>query len=137
MAAELPDAEHGGPIASINVTPFVDVVLVLLVIFMVTAPMLMKDVLGIRLPKSVSADAQKPTTFGVAVNRAGQILLDGIPVDQEGLTRRAKDTLALDPEVQAVIAADGDARHEDVVRAIDWVQQAGMKRFGLQIQRER
>jgi biopolymer transport protein ExbD len=59
------------------VTPFVDVVLVLLVIFMVTAPMLMKDVIGIHLPKSTSSDQKALQSLGVAVTKQGQILLNG------------------------------------------------------------
>ena len=70
--------DDSGPISSINVTPFVDVVLVLLVIFMVTAPLLMQDSIGIHLPKASSSDKKLTSKMGVAVTRQGQILLNGV-----------------------------------------------------------
>ena len=124
------------PISSINVTPFVDVVLVLLVIFMVTAPLLMKDSIGIRLPKATSSDRKLTSRMGVAVTRQGQILLNGVPASPETITARVKDALAQDSETQALISADGDARHADVVRAIDLIKSAGMNRFAIQIEKQ-
>jgi len=124
------------PISSINVTPFVDVVLVLLVIFMVTAPLLMQDSIGIRLPKAMSSDRQLTSKLGVAVTRQGQILLNGVLASPEAITARVRESLANDPETQALISADGDARHADVVRAIDLVKSAGISRFAIQIEKQ-
>lgn len=136
MAGPVSQGDEGGPISDINVTPFVDVVLVLLVIFMVTAPTLMKDSFGINLPKATSADeTAKPSTLGVAVTRAGQILLNGNPVTEEALQAEVKRVLGVDPQAQAIISADQDARHADVVRAIDQVKTAGIIKFALQIER--
>ena len=70
--------EDDRPISAINVTPFVDVVLVLLVIFMVTAPLLMQESIGIHLPKAASSDRKLTSKMGVAVTRQGQILLNGV-----------------------------------------------------------
>ena len=134
MAADL-EARADGPISAINVTPFVDVVLVLLVIFMVTAPVLMKDTLGIQLPKSSSSDNQSLTTLGIAVNRQGQILLNGQMVTPDALAREVAAALKSNPETQAIISADTDARHGDVVKAIDQVKSAGLNRFAIQIDR--
>ena len=125
-----------GPISSINVTPFVDVVLVLLVIFMVTAPLLMQDSIGIHLPKAASSDRKLTSKMGVAVTRQGQILLNGVPASPETITALVKDALAKDPETQALISADGDARHADVVRAIDLIKSAGMDHFAIQIEKQ-
>lgn len=128
--------DDNGPISSINVTPFVDVVLVLLVIFMVTAPLLMQDSIGIHLPKATSSDRKLSSKMGVAVTRQGQILLNGVLASPETIAARVKDALAKDPETQALISADGDARHADVVRAIDLIKTAGMNRFAIQIQKQ-
>ena len=136
MGANLPSSTEDDPLISeINVTPFVDVVLVLLVIFIVTAPAMVKDTLGIRLPKAISVDGSALDTLGVAVTRQGQILLNGTIATEEALTTAVKAALAKNPNAQAIIAADGDARHADVVRAIDLVKTAGMNRFALQIER--
>jgi biopolymer transport protein ExbD len=129
-------ADDNEPISSINVTPFVDVVLVLLVIFMVTAPLLMQESIGIHLPKASSADKKLTSKMGVAVTRQGQILLNGVLASPEAISVRVKEALAKDPETQALISADGDARHADVVRAIDLIKSAGMNRFAIQIEKQ-
>jgi biopolymer transport protein ExbD len=137
MSAELGSPEEdNAPIAAINVTPFVDVALVLLVIFMITAPVLLKDALQIELPKATSAEAKVSMTLGVVVTKAGQILLDGQPMMPDRLAEAVKKALAADPNAQAILSADTDARHGDVVRAIDLVKGAGISRFAVQIQRE-
>lgn len=136
MAAILPSSTEDDPlIADINVTPFVDVVLVLLVIFIVMAPAMVKDTLGIRLPKAASADGSAMDTIGVAVTRQGQILLNGTIATEDAVVAAVKSALAKNPNSQAIIAADGESRHSDVVRAIDLVKGAGMNRFALQIER--
>jgi len=139
MASDLFSAngdDDSGPISAINVTPFVDVVLVLLVIFMVTAPLLMQESIGIHLPKATSSDRKLNSKMGVAVTRQGQILLNGVLASPEAISSRVKDALAKDPETQALISADGDARHADVVRAIDLIKSAGMTRFAIQIEKQ-
>lgn len=137
MAGKLPSAQDSsGLIAEINTTPFVDVVLVLLVIFIVTAPALVKQTLGIRLPKSSSAEGSQTETLGVAVSRDGQILLNGALATDEELRRQVQDAITRNPEVQAIIAADEESRHADVVRAIDLIRSAGLFRFALQIEKK-
>jgi biopolymer transport protein ExbD len=128
--------DDSGPISAINVTPFVDVVLVLLVIFMVTAPLLMQDSIGIHLPRASSSDRKLTSKMGVAVTRQGQILLNGVLASPETISARVKEALEKDPETQALISADGDARHADVVRAIDLIKSAGMNRFAIQIEKQ-
>lgn len=75
MAARLSsdESDEFSTISEINVTPFVDVVLVLLVIFMVTAPMLVKEIMEIRLPRTDTGDGQVVQTLGIAINREGKI----------------------------------------------------------------
>jgi len=136
MAGSVSNPDDIGPISDINVTPFVDVVLVLLVIFMVTAPVLVKDSFGIRLPKAASADQKaKESTLGVAVTRQGQILLNGQVITEDALKTAIQTALAQDAEAQAIISADIEARHGDVVRALDLVKTAGITRFAIQIER--
>ena len=137
MAADLSSstADDMGPISSINVTPFVDVVLVLLVIFMVTAPVLLKDAIGIHLPKATSTDQKSHASLGIAVTKQGQILLNGEFATPENVTDQVKQALAANPDTQALISADGDARHADVVKAIDLVRTAGLTRFAIQIEK--
>ncbi|MGE4232725.1 MAG: ExbD/TolR family protein [Bacteriovoracia bacterium] len=136
MAADLSNNEDGAPISAINVTPFVDVVLVLLVIFMITAPALVKDLMGIQLPKAETKSAQQSLeSMGVAVTKAGQILLNGNPVTEDVLKEEVKKTVGLNPNFQVIISADTEAKHGDVVKAIDLVKSAGATKFAFQIQR--
>jgi biopolymer transport protein TolR len=138
MAADLPASSSDGdmgPISAINVTPFVDVVLVLLVIFMVTAPALMKDAIGLQLPKAASADAKTLNPLGIAVTKQGTILINGQLADPSSVTSQVKAAMQADPNVQALISADAEAKHGDVVKAIDLVKSAGLTRFAIQIER--
>lgn len=123
------------PMSAINITPFVDVVLVLLVIFMVTAPTLMKDTLGIQLPKASSSEGAKPESFAIAINEQGQILLNGTLSSPEQLQLEAQAALARNPQIQALIAADENSKHSALVVVIDSLKKAGLERFAVQVQR--
>lgn len=130
------ESDNGGLVSAINITPFVDVVLVLLVIFIVTAPMLVKDVLELKLPKTQTGDGQMMQTLGVAINQSGSILLNGQIIDDESLKQAAAQALAKNSQAQAIIAADESVIYGRVVKVIDLLKQAGLNRFAVQIQRE-
>lgn len=136
MASLDGDNNESGLIASINITPFVDVVLVLLVIFMITAPMLVKEILELRLPKTVSGDGQATQTLGVAVNRDGNILLNGSLVDEEYFKNAIQSAIAGNAETQAIIAADVDVPYGKVIRVIDLMKSSGLNKFAVQIEKE-
>lgn len=136
MANISDENQTDGLMSSINITPFVDVVLVLLVIFMITAPMLVKDILELRLPKTKSGDGQMMQTLGVAINKDGNILLNGQLTDEAGLSQTARDTLAKNSQAQAIISADVEAYYGKVVKVIDLLKSAGLEKFAVQIERE-
>ena len=125
------------PISSINITPFVDVVLVLLVIFMVTAPALMKETLGIQLPKSTSSDSKAvPTSVNIAVLKNGQIRVNATTFANLGaIEAELKKLQGENPSIQAVISADTDTKHGDVVTAMDLVKKSGITHIGIQVQK--
>jgi len=130
--------ENAGPglIGSINITPFVDVVLVLLVIFMITAPMLVKDILEIKLPKTATGDGKAMQTLGIAVNRDGNLLLNGALIDDEGLRKASAEALAQNADSQAIISADVEVAYGKVVHVIDLLKSSGLNRFAVQIEKE-
>lgn len=136
MAGNISEQDDSGAISNINVTPFVDVVLVLLVIFMVTAPALMKDVIGINLPKSTSTEQKAVASIGIAVTKNGQILLNGQILTIEQLEGEIQAALLKNPETQAIIAADEDSRHGDLVLVIDTIKKNGLNKFALQIKKQ-
>jgi biopolymer transport protein ExbD len=123
-------------ISDINVTPFVDVVLVLLVIFMVTAPTIMKDSLGVQLPKSSQGSGAAPKTFGVAITKQGQFIVNGEVLDDATFSTKVQEALKSDPGIQALISADADSRHVELVRAIDLLKSAGLEKFALEVRKE-
>lgn len=130
-------AEDSEPISAINVTPFVDVVLVLLVIFMVTAPMILKDVINVKLPKAASGDGQPQTqTLSFVIMRNGNVLMNGELVSQDEVTSQVKDALKENPDVQAIIGADEETQHKNVVTLIDWIKSAGLSKFAMQIEKK-
>ena len=130
------DDSIGSGFSSINVTPFVDVMLVLLVIFMITAPMLIKDIIDIKLPKTATSDGQKAELIGIAINKDGQVLLNGTLVDDENLKSQVKEMLAINPNTQGVISADVELPYGKVVRVIDQLKIAGLDKFAVQIEKE-
>ena len=121
-------------INDINITPFVDVVLVLLVIFIVTAPMMMKDVLDVKLPKSSVSDGSASTPLAIAVTKQGQYIVNGSLMTEDGLTEKAIEAAKLNRETSVIIAGDIDASHGSVVRVIEIVKSAGLDNFALQIE---
>ncbi|MCB9651730.1 MAG: biopolymer transporter ExbD [Deltaproteobacteria bacterium] len=130
---------HGGGddevIAAINVTPFVDVVLVLLIILMVTSTAIVKASLKVDLPKAASAGASVESTLNVIVMPDGKLLLDGAEIDETTLAAAVRREKAANEKVQAVIAADKRVPYGEVVHVIDVVKTNGVTSFALNIER--
>ncbi|MBX3018246.1 MAG: biopolymer transporter ExbD [Bdellovibrionaceae bacterium] len=122
-------------ISDINVVPLVDIILVVLIIFMVTAPMIMKPSINVNLPKAASGDATTPGGLSITLTTDGKTLLNGQPSDAEQIRAQAAVELAKNPETQAVISADRDVPHGQVVQMIDQVKQAGIKKFAISIEK--
>ena len=112
-----------------------DVVLVLLVIFMVTAPMMVRETLNIKLPKATSSEKSQVKTFAVAISKTGQVLLDGELVDLTLLYDKALKLKNIDPDLQLIISADKLATHGDVIKVLDQVKLAGITNFAFQIEK--
>lgn len=122
-------------ISEINVTPFVDVVLVLLVIFMVTAPMLVREQMNVNLPKAESGEKSASEQIAIVVDKEGIVHIQKKLVTFEQIDSEIKTLLQSNPNAQAVISADQESKHGDVVRVMDMVKKAGLTRFAIQIER--
>lgn len=136
MAAKI-GGDSDDPIADINVTPFVDVMLVVLIIFMVTTPIIMKPSINVNLPKAASGDESTPTQLNLAISASGEIQLNGSRTDETQLTAQVQKILAKSPEAQAVIAADKDVAHGKVVNVIDAIKSAGVTKFAISIDKKK
>ena len=134
MASKLDDQDDG--INDINITPFVDVVLVLLVIFMVTAPVMMKESLKVNLPKTLTSElTTKADSIGVAITKDGQVLFNGKLLSDDNLKTELLRLAQSAPETNFLISADTDTRHGDVVRMIDLLKKNNLNRFALQVEK--
>ena len=120
--------------SDINVTPMVDVMLVLLIIFMVVTPMLQKgvsvDMAKVNNPEQMP-DADKEDALLVAVNREGKIFFGTEPTKVDDLTQKIKDRLANKTDKRVFIKADARAKYGWVVEVVDNVRAAGVDQLGL------
>jgi biopolymer transport protein ExbD len=123
-------------ISDINVVPLVDIILVVLIIFMVTAPMIMKPTINVNLPKAASGDQTSPSKLNIALTADGRINLNGTFADETAVRERALEELAKNPDVQAVISADKDVPHGKVIGLLDVVKTAGVKKFAISIEKK-
>ena len=127
------DDEPGRMIVDINVTPLVDITLVLLIIFMVTASYIVSPAIKVDLPKAASGSAETKSTLSLTLMKDGALFLNGERSTDDQVTRFIGDTLPKTPDLQAVIAADKVVPHGDVVHVIDLVKRAGVRRFAINV----
>jgi biopolymer transport protein ExbD len=122
------------PITGINVTPLVDITLVLLIIFMVTAKLVVSRALPLDLPKAATG-AEVQQVFALSLKADGGTFVDGAPSASDAdLLSKARTALEHSPELRAVVQADGAVAHRRVMHALDVLRQAGLTRvaFGVQ-----
>ena len=119
------------PMSDINMTPLIDVMLVLLVIFMITAP-LMTTSLKLDLPKTEGArPSDAPLFIAVAINEQGQMFVGDEAVTSEQLLQRARDAARRDPATEVQLRADSRVPYGRVAELIGLVQDAGLSRVGF------
>jgi len=125
-------ASKGGPKSDINVTPLVDVMLVLLIIMMIVAPLLQKGA-DVRLP-TAAFSSEKPETQDqtvVAIDNQGRYFVNGVPVREEEMRQRVDDILADKSERIVLIKADDEAQYGAVMAAMDQLRLVGIEDIGL------
>jgi biopolymer transport protein ExbD len=123
---------NGELISGINVTPLVDVVLVLLVVLMVTAGYIVSKTIPVDLPKAATGETTS-ITLSITLDAHGKRYLDGRPTDEAGLRTGIRRARADAPDVRAIIAADGAVPHRDVIFVVDVLRQEGLYQFAFNI----
>jgi biopolymer transport protein ExbD len=132
MAGTANDDEDG-LINGINVTPLVDVMLVLLVIFMVTAKIIVQQGMPMDLPKSASGESMQ-TIFSVDMSTDGKARVDSKPVaDDEQILPLARAAKAGNKEIRAVIRADKKVEHGRVIHVLDLLRQGGIAKIAFAV----
>jgi biopolymer transport protein TolR len=118
--------------SEINVVPYIDVMLVLLVIFMITAPLLSQGV-KVELPKAAAqpVDSQDRETLVVTVDREGRYFLDDRRITSEELSRKVAAILRARPQTPVLIRGDRQSNYGEVVRVMTLLQSAGAPSVGL------
>jgi biopolymer transport protein ExbD len=131
MAGNSSQDDDDGMISGINVTPLVDITLVLLIIFMVTAKLIVSQSLPLDLPKAANGQ-EIQLIFGLELHANGDTMVDGKKVsNDDAILPLAKEAQAKNPDLRAVIRADTSVQHGRVIRALDLLKQAGVSKIAF------
>lgn len=122
-----------GIIAEINVTPLVDIMLVLLIIFMLTAELIANQAIEVNLPQASQGTTPPPTPLAVSLTKEGELRLNEVAVTPKQLREAVREAVANDPKSEVIIAADKEVAHGRVVWVMDLVKSLGVTSFAIQI----
>ncbi|MDQ2646592.1 MAG: biopolymer transporter ExbD [Myxococcota bacterium] len=125
-----------GPIVGINVTPLVDVVLVLLIIMMVSATYIVSQSLKVELPKTASSDDTVSKTYVVTITKDGKYFFNDRPISKESLANELRAAQKSEKDPSLVITADQGALHGQVVNVIDLAKVHGITKFAINVERQ-
>jgi biopolymer transport protein ExbD len=120
--------------AEINITPFTDVVLVLLIIFMITTPMLMQPGIKVNLPKTSTTDHEDGGNIEVLISKEGYVFLNGKQIHESNVEMTIKNLIAASPEKPIIIKGDKDVKYDYVISFMDTAKKAGAVRFALAVE---
>lgn len=125
-----------GGIVGINVTPFVDITLVLLIIMMVSSTYIVSQSLKVELPKTATSDDSVARTYVVTIAKTGDLLFNDAPVTVKSLENQLRAARA-EEDLNLVVTADQLALHGRVVEVIDTAKLAGVTKFAINVERSK
>lgn len=131
---QLVGSRRGG-ITGINVTPMVDVMLVLLVIMMVSAVYIVSQSLKVELPKTANSDEPAQTPLAVTITKEGAYVFNQKPIDESGLVKELTQAKAKNKDATLVVTADREAMHGDVIHVVDLAKSQGISKFAVNVER--
>jgi len=134
MAGGAQDNEE--EITGINVTPLVDVVLVLLIIFMVTANFIVRETVEVDLPRAANGGETVQGLVNVVLDKDGKLYFDGTELSEAALSTKVAEQVAKDKDTRAIISADQTIPYGRVMRLIDMVKGQGIAKFALNIEKD-
>lgn len=118
-------------ITGINITPMVDVMLVLLVIFMVTAPAMLVSAIKVELPSAKTAEAVRERDMGVVIDKEGIWYLNGTKIERKALGARLLKLIASGVDPVVLVSADRATTHGEVIALLDYLRQNGVTKFAI------
>lgn len=133
MAAQI---GRRGAIHGINITPLVDIFLVLLILVMISSTLAQPQGLEVQVPKAAKADAVSPSASGLILTREGNLLLDGIAASPEVVVARIRSKVSADSAHSVLVSADAKVAYEKVVEVLDLVKRAGARKYALRVKPE-
>jgi len=125
---------RAGLIAGINITPLTDVVLVLLVIFMIATPLLIRSEIKVNLPRTAAADAAAQKSIVVTIDSAGNVYVDGARTALAQLSPTLTAALGKRPNAPVIIMGDRDVRYDLVVRVLEIARTSGVNKLSLAVE---
>ena len=123
-----------GMITEINVTPMVDVVLVLLVIMMVSATYIVSQSLKVELPKAANGADSVQSLAAVTISKSGETYYNQKPIAESELASKLHEAHANNPEVNLIVSADKEVPHGKVVHVIDVARGEGIFKFAINVE---
>lgn len=133
--ATMPGGDDSDEIGYINITPMVDVLLVLLVIFMVTANFLKQESVNINLPKVNAADPNVAKSIQVALTRNGKLLMEDTELTEEDLVRKLSAESKYRPNMRVTLSADERLSYGTIAHIMGLIRQSGVTRIALSVKR--
>jgi biopolymer transport protein TolR len=119
--------------AEINITPFTDVVLVLLIVFMIATPFIYQSSMTVQLPQA-SASEETTRDVIVVINAQGEVFLDDAKVDLDTLKYKLRAMMKSKPNTSVILNGDKNVRYDSVIQVMDVLTKAGVKNPGLGIE---
>jgi biopolymer transport protein ExbD len=134
MAGTIGGKGGRGPIVGINMTPMVDIMLVLLVIMMVSATYIVSKSMKVELPKAASQNDTVASVAAVTIAKNGEIFFNQQPITEQALVEKFRESYAANNDVSLIVSADKDALHGKVVHVIDLAKLEGIVKFAINIE---
>ena len=127
--------EEDEPIAEINIIPFVDIILVILIIFMVTAPFIIKTGFSLNLPKASSSETVDLSKINITISVDGKVFLNGEAFDLEQIKEHLKTQNIKVENTHAIISADKNVLHGKVIAVINAIKSVGLSKIAITTKR--
>jgi biopolymer transport protein TolR len=122
-------------ISNINITPMVDIILVLLVIFMVTANFLKRESVNINLPKVAASDPNVAQSMQISLTRDGKLLMEGVESDESRMTSSLARETKYRPNMRVTLSADERLAYGKIARVMGLIRKSGVSRIALSVKR--
>ncbi len=130
-------SEETTPITGINVTPLVDIILVVLIIFMATAPLIHRRAINVEVPEAKHQEQAEEKSLEISYSRAGKLHIQGQTVSRRQLERALKAVYETIPEVRVLLAADRDIPYGEIISLLDLIRSSGLRKVNLEVKSAR